>query len=69
MALIREEPGMSGKGFIADEKPQQCELCKRAEECRPYGPNGEQVCFECASKDPVAMDRGFQRHVLGRIDS
>ncbi len=57
---------MSGPGFIAPEADRACELCGKVEETRPYGPKGEHVCFECGSKDPAAMDRGFERHVLGK---
>lgn len=39
---------MSGHGFIAEEVAQACEMCGKIDECRPYGPNDEQVCFECA---------------------
>jgi len=27
-----------------------CYLCESTEELRPYGPQGEMVCFECAMK-------------------
>lgn len=56
---------MSGLGFIAVEAPQKCELCGKVEETRPYGPNGERVCFECGMKDEAAAKRGFDRYVLG----
>lgn len=59
---------MSGKGFIAPEPEQTCELCGKLEETRPYGPKGERVCFDCGSKDEEALDRGFRRHVLGESD-
>ena len=39
---------MSGRGIIAEEPPQRCEMCGVIEECRPYGPNGEEICFDCA---------------------
>ena len=39
---------MSGRGIIAQEPDQMCEMCGKIDECRPYGPNGEQVCFDCA---------------------
>ena len=53
---------MSGPGYIAAEEPRKCELCGVVEECRPYGPNGEQVCFQCGMKDPEAAERGFARY-------
>lgn len=39
---------MSGRGVIAQEPDQMCEMCGKIDECRPYGPNGEQICFDCA---------------------
>jgi hypothetical protein len=39
---------MSGLGFIAPEPDQMCEMCGKIDECRPYGPNDEQVCYDCA---------------------
>ena len=56
---------MSGRGYIAAEPDRTCELCGKWTECRPYGPKGEQVCFECGQKDPAAMERGLYRHVFG----
>lgn len=43
---------MSGPGFIAPEPDQMCEMCHSIDECRPYGPNGEQICFDCATSTP-----------------
>lgn len=59
---------MSGKGYIATEPKSICELCGKAAECRPYGPKGEQVCFECAMKDEEAAKRGMRRYVFGEKD-
>lgn len=56
---------MSGRGFICEEPDRRCELCGKIEECRPYGPNGEQVCFDCMKKDEAAAKRQFAKHVLG----
>lgn len=56
---------MSGKGYIEKEDPQQCDLCAGVAELRPYGPNGECVCFDCAMKDEPAVKRAFARLVLG----
>ena len=42
---------MSGLGVIMEEPPQACEMCGIIAECRPYGPNDEQICFDCATKD------------------
>lgn len=43
---------MSGRGIIAQEPEQMCELCGKIDECRPYGPNDEQICFDCAMSTP-----------------
>ena len=56
---------MSGRGFIKAEKPQQCDLCGKIAELRPYGPKGEKVCFVCGMKDEAAMERGVARYILG----
>ncbi len=47
---------MSGRGFIAEELPQVCEFCSVVSECRPYGPNDEQICFDCAMKDDKSRE-------------
>lgn len=39
--------------------PRKCELCGKTAETRPYGPNGEEVCFACAMKDEAAAERAF----------
>lgn len=56
---------MSGPGRIERERPQQCDLCEKIAELRPYGPNGECVCFECGMKDEPAAERAFRGRVLG----
>jgi hypothetical protein len=56
---------MSGRGFIQEEVDRACELCGKVEECRPYGPKFEWVCFDCGQKDPAAMERGMNRYVFG----
>ena len=56
---------MSGPGFIAQEDDQECELCGAIEECRPYGPNGEQVCFECGMKDEATTKRKMMEYIFG----
>lgn len=40
-----------------DEEPQQCDLCGKIAELRPYGPNGECICYACGQKDPETTDR------------
>ena len=60
-----EEKTMSGLGYISVEPDRTCELCGKVDECRPYGPNKEQVCFSCGMKDEQAAIRAFSERVLG----
>jgi hypothetical protein len=52
--------------IIAAEDDRECELCGVMDECRPAGPNGEQVCYDCALKNPAAMHRYTERLLGGR---
>ena len=37
-----------------------CQLCgKPNEELRPYGPNGESICYDCGMKDRATTERKF----------
>lgn len=59
---------MSGRGIIAPEPDQMCELCGKVDECRPYGPNDEQVCFECAMLDEEAAKKKMAAYIFGDQD-
>ena len=50
---------MTTKGIISQSRPQGCDLCGEVQELRPYGPNGEYVCFECGMKDEATAKRRF----------
>ena len=41
---------INGMPVIKVEPDSECELCGKIAECRPYGPNGESICFDCAMK-------------------
>ncbi len=59
---------MSGPGLIAEEMPRMCEQCGIIEECRPYGPNDEQICFDCAMKDDTSKaiaERKMAAYIFG----
>ncbi len=46
--------------MIIQQRPDgQCDLCGKIDELRPYGPNGEYICFECGMKDEEATTRQF----------
>lgn len=56
---------MSGQGFIAEESPQCCEFCGIIDETRPYGSNGEEICFECAMKDQETTEKKMGEYIFG----
>lgn len=58
---------MSGRGFIAEEAPQRCEMCGVIEETRPYGPNGEEICFDCAMNKvgEETVNKRMQQYIFG----
>lgn len=60
---------MSGLGFIAEEPMRMCEQCGVIEECRPYGANDEQICFECAMKDEATTERKMAAYIFGEKEN
>lgn len=56
-----------GTLWIVEAPPGRCELCGVVEETRPYGPDGEQVCFACGMKDEAAAKRQFDK-MLGWVE-
>ena len=55
----------NGVVFIYEEKPQQCDGCGEIEELRPYGPNGECICFDCAMKDEATTEKMMGKKLFG----
>ena len=51
--------------FIREEKPQQCDLCGKIAELRPYGANGECICFDCAMKDEKTTEKMMGKVLFG----
>ena len=56
---------MSGPGFIAQQDDEVCEMCGKVDECRPYGPNGENICFECGMKDEATTKKKMEEYIFG----
>ncbi len=56
---------MSGRGFIAQQPDEVCEMCGKVDECRPYGPNDENICFDCAMKDEETTERKMAAYIFG----
>lgn len=47
--------------IIEPEPEQQCDLCGKVAELRPYGPNGEKICFECGMKNRDTTEAAFKK--------
>jgi hypothetical protein len=56
---------MSSRGIIAEQAPEACEMCGIIAECRPYGPNDENICFDCAMKDEETTKRKMAAYIFG----
>lgn len=59
---------MSSFGVIKVEPPMRCELCGKQAETRPYGPQGERVCFECGMKDEKAAKKAMRKLLFGESE-
>lgn len=56
---------MSGPGLIEAERKGWCQLCGDHNETRPYGPNGEEICFACGMKDVATTEKQMGVYLLG----
>jgi hypothetical protein len=59
---------MSSLGIIQQQGDEVCELCGKVDECRPYGPNDENICFDCAMKDDESKaiaERKMAKYIFG----
>lgn len=48
---------INGLVIIAEEPDFICFLCGKIAETRPYGPNREEICYECAMLDEEGTKR------------
>ena len=60
---ILREASEGGAHIIGQQPTGKCDLCGAEEETRPYGPNGENVCFSCGMKDEEAAKRQFSKQL------
>ena len=56
---------MSQLFVIKNEPESACEFCGKVAELRPYGPQGESVCFKCGMQDEEAAEQWFDQLILG----
>ena len=40
-------------------------MCGKVDECRPYGPNDENICFDCAMLDKETTTRKMEAYIFG----
>jgi hypothetical protein len=51
--------------IIKDVYGHKCQLCGKAAELRPYGPNGEWICYECGMKDKATTTKQMAAFMSG----
>lgn len=56
---------MSGLGHISAEPDTLCAMCGKIDECRPYGPNYERICFDCGMKDEETTHKRMAEYIFG----
>lgn len=58
---------MSDLRFVSDSRCHKCNQLNgpKERELRPYGPNGQPICFECATATPEAD--AAAKEVFGRL--
>ena len=58
---------MSSLGIIAQQADEVCEMCGKVDECRPYGPDDANICFDCATTkcDPKQVEMRMAKHIFG----
>ena len=60
---------MSSRGIIAQQADEVCEMCGKVDECRPYGPNDENICFDCAMTDKETTERKMAAYIFGETNA
>lgn len=54
-----------GIPVICVEEDDVCEVCGKVAECRPYGPGGKRICYECGMKDKGETERMMGKVLFG----
>lgn len=57
-----------GKVILCPEPPRKCATCGKRRECRPYGPNGTDICFKCAMADEPGTRKRMNRVLYGKTE-
>lgn len=48
---------------VIKARKNACELCGNISELRPYGPNGEWICFPCGMKNMETTEKMFEAYL------
>lgn len=46
--------------------PAICDICGVCEELRPYGPNGENICYTCGEKNEPVTTQMMEKALYGK---
>lgn len=57
---------VNGMIIIEPEPNGICESCGKEDELRPYGKNGERICFECGQKDPETTEKMMNKYLFDK---
>lgn len=57
---------LNGMIIIEPEPDGICEMCGKKDELRPYGKNGERICFECGQKDPKTTVLMMEKNLFAK---
>lgn len=52
--------------IIEVSEPDECDLCGKQAELRPYGRNGENICFDCGMKNREITEVKFDELLHGK---
>lgn len=50
---------------VEPEPDRKCSMCGKVAECRPYGPDGADICFECGEKIPETVEKQMGHRLFG----
>ncbi len=53
--------------YLEPEPDSKCELCGKIEETRPYGPKGEQICFDCGMNNEEETRKMCNKRLFGPL--
>ena len=59
---------MSRFEIVLEDPIQRCEFCGVIDHTRPYGLNHEEICHNCALKDPSLTEIRMKEFYLGDIN-